>query len=129
MTHSVRDVIDGYIKIRDQRDELRRKQQDDMKPLTEKMKTLENWLLGELTKTEGDSISVKGVGTVFKSVRTSSKVTDWDETLPYIQQHELWHMLERRVSKAALEEFMEANGEPLPGVAITREIIVNIRRN
>lgn len=127
--HSVRDVIDGFIKLRDQRDELRRKQAEEMKPYNQRMETLGNWLLGELTKLDSDSITKKGVGTAFTSVRTSAKVTDWDETLPFILDNELTHMLERRVSKTALEEYIEANGESLPGVSITREKVINVRRN
>lgn len=129
MAHSVKDVIAGYIKLRDKRDEIKRKHKEELVPYAEKMQVMENYLLGELTKADSDSIAAKGVGTVFKSIRTSSKVQDWDEALPFILEHDLKHMLERRVSKAALEEYIEANGESIPGVSISREIIVNIRRN
>lgn len=126
---TIEGVIDGYIKLRDQRDELKRKHKEELKPFAEKMHLMENYLLGELTKSGTDSMAKKGVGTVFKSTRTSAKVQNWDETLPFILENNLMHMLERRVSKAALEEYIEANGESLPGVDISREIIVNIRRN
>lgn len=126
---TVKAVIDGYIRLRDHRDEVKRRHKDELTPINEKMQTMENWLLGELTKNNTDSMTAKGVGTVFKSVRTSSKINDWDETLPFILENNLEHMLERRVSKTALEEYIEANGESLPGVSISREIIVNIRRN
>lgn len=129
MAHSVKDVIDGYIRLRDKRDALRRRHAEEMSPYSEKMATMENWLLGELTKTGGDSIAKKGVGTVFKSIRTISKVQDWDVALPFILDNGLEHLLERRVSKAGLEEYIEANGEPIPGVSIAREIVVNVRRN
>lgn len=128
MAHSVKEVISAFIKLRDQRDELKRKHKDELKPFNEKLDSLGNWLLGELNKQESDSVSVKGVGTAFTSVRTSSKVQDWDETLPFILENDLTHMLERRVSKTALEEYIEANGETIPGVSISREVIINVRR-
>ena len=126
---SVRDAIDGYIRLRDKRDEIKRRHKEELKPLSEKMQMVEGYLLNELNKAESDSISVKDIGTAYKSVRTSAKVNAWDETLPFILDNGLTHMLERRVSKAALDEYIEANGESLPGVSISREITVNIRRN
>lgn len=129
MSYTAKEIIEGYIKLRDARDELKRKHRDELAPYNDKMQKMELFLLGELNRLESDSIAIKGVGTAFKSTRTSSKVEDWETTLDAIKEHELWHMLERRISKAALEEYIEANGDTLPGVSINREITVNVRRN
>lgn len=126
---SEKDVIGSYIKLRDRRDDIKKRHREELAPIAEVMTTMENWLLGRLTNAGSDSITAKGTGTAFKTTRTSAKVNDWDTTLASIQENDLWHMLERRVSKAAVEEYIEANGEPPPGVEITREIVVQIRRN
>lgn len=125
---SVKKVIEGYIQLRDNKDAIKKRHKDELAPVNEKMMMIENWLLGELTTAESDSITAKGVGTAFKSTRTSAKIDDWETVLKHIKEEELWHMLERRISKTAVEEYIEANGEPPEGVHITREITVQVRR-
>ncbi len=126
---AVEAVIAGYIKLRDARDEIKKRHSKELTPLSGKMKTMEAWLLNELNKAGLDSFNKNGVGTAFKSTRTSAKVADWEVSLDYIKENDLWHMLEKRISKMAVEEFIEANGEAPPGIAITREVTVNIRRS
>lgn len=125
----VKDIIEGYIKLRDSRDNIKQRHREELAPIADSMQKMENWLLGELTKMDTDSVTKKGVGTAYKSTRTSVKIVDWEEAYKFVQENNLEHMLERRLSKAAVAEFVEANGEAPPGVDITREIVVNIRRS
>lgn len=125
---SEKQVIEGYIHLRDQKDAIRKRHKEELAPVNERMMMLENWLLGRLTNAESDSITARGVGTAFRTTRTSAKIDDWETVLEHIKSEELWHMLERRISKAAVEEYIEANGEPPEGVHISREIIVQVRR-
>jgi hypothetical protein len=124
---TIQEAIDGYIKLRDKVDEIRKRQSEELKPLRENMKTLEAWFLRELDQQGAKSIAAES-GTAFKSTKTSSKVEDWEATLQFIRSNELWHMLERRVAKTAVEEYLEANGELPPGVAVNREVVVQVRR-
>lgn len=125
----VKNIIEGYIKLRDLRDNIKQRHREELAPIADNMQKMENWLLGELTKMDTDSVTKKGVGTAYKSTRTSVKIVDWEEAYKFVQENNLEHMLERRLSKAAVAEFVEANGEAPPGVDITREIVVNIRRS
>jgi hypothetical protein len=66
-------------------------------------------------------------GTAFKSTVTSVSVKDWPATLRYIQQHELWDLLEARVSKSAAVEVVTDTQKPIPGVEITQATVLRVR--
>jgi len=120
-------AITAYILIRDKRDKKRKEQQEEMAPYIAKMEKLENWLLHMLNK-QGVESTRTDHGTAYKSIRTTAKITDWDSALEFIKENELYHLLERRVSKKAVEEFVEVQGAPPDGIDIVREIRVNVRR-
>lgn len=76
-----------------------------------------------------DTVTVRGVGTAYKTMRTSTSVAVWDDTLDYIKQHEAWDLLEHRVNKTAAMEHLKENGELPPGVNMSQQVVVNIRRS
>lgn len=123
---TVDEVVEGYIRLRDRRDEIKKRQAEELEPIKASMDKMENWLMAQLNAQHAESIRCKA-GTAFKETRTSAKVEDWDATLPYILENELYHLLERRVSKTAVEEMAE-NGQEVPGVSLNRETVVRIRR-
>lgn len=124
---TIQEVVSAYIKLRDQKTAVKTRHSEELAPINSKMYRLESWLLNQLNSSGSESVRTDA-GTVYKSVRTSAKVEDWDVVLDYILANNLTHMLEKRVSKAAVEEFVEAQGEAPPGVSINREVCVNIRR-
>lgn len=124
---TVDQAVRAYIKARDMKDALRKKHQAEMEPLNNAMEKLEAWLLKQLNDDAVESMRTAH-GTVYKSKRTGAKIEDWDSAFAFIKEHELWHMLEKRVSKTAVDEYMESQGEPPPGVSISVETRVNIRR-
>lgn len=124
---TIEQAVKAYITLRDQKDALKKQQATELKPFSTKMDKIEAWLLRELNSNEAESIKTVA-GTCYRSTRTSAKVGDWEEALAFIKEHELWSMLERRVSKAAVEDFIDAQGSPPPGVDIVQEVRVNVRR-
>lgn len=128
MKHSIEKIVNAYVQIRDQKKELADRHKEEIKPFNDKLKTLESVLLRELDNSGGESVRCKS-GTVYRIHRTSSKVENWDEVLQFILDNELYHILEKRVSKSAVEEYVEANGEAPPGVAITTDATVGVRRS
>ena len=120
-------AIKAYRDLRDKKSELAEKHKEEMSPITKKMWDLEVWLLATLNKMGVNSMKTDA-GTVFKKTSTSVKVTDWPAVLELIKEHDLWHMLEHRLSKAAVEEYIEAEGTAPPGVAIETQVGVNIRK-
>lgn len=124
----MQDIIEKYIELRDKKAELSAAYKKKVAGLDAALDQLEVILLEKLNEIGMDS--AKGsTGTVYKSKRTSATVADWDYVLDHIQKNELWNMLEKRVSKQAVEQYVEEHGDLPPGINWREEVVVNIRRS
>ena len=127
------DMDDGtllklFIALRDRR--ARRKadfQLDDVDD-KEKQERIEIEFLKRFNKRGIDNVSARGVGTAYRSVRASAKVADWDSLLEFIKKEGAWEMLERRVSKVAVEQFKAETNDLPPGVDWGETQVINFRR-
>jgi hypothetical protein len=124
----MQEIIEKYIELRDKKTELSAAYKKKVAGLDAALDQLEAILLEKLNEIGMDS--AKGsTGTVYKSKRTSATVADWDYVLDHIQKNELWNMLEKRVSKQAVEQYVEEHGDLPPGINWREELVVNIRRS
>ena len=127
------DMDDGtllklFIALRDRR--ARRKadfQLDDVDD-KEKQERIEIEFLKRFNERGIDNVSARGIGTAYRSVRASAKVADWDSLLEFIQKEGAWEMLERRVSKVAVEQFKAETNDLPPGVDWGETQVINFRR-
>ncbi len=122
------DYIAKYVQVRDKVKVIKARHKEELDPFNKAMALIENKLLGALNDQKLDSFKATGVGTAFKTTRTSVKILDFDVSLDYIRNNNLWHMLEKRLSKTAVAEFVESSGGDFPGSNIVNEITVQIRR-
>lgn len=121
-------LVSIYIQLRDRRATRKAAYEaDDAKDKSYQEK-IEAKLLAHFNATGTDKVGCE-FGTAYTSTRTSAKVADWDQILGFIKMKALWNMLEHRVSKTAVEEYMQEHQELPPGVNISREIVVNVRRS
>jgi len=127
------DMDDGtllklFIALRDRR--ARRKadfQLDDVDD-KEKQERIEIEFLKRFNERGIDNVSARGIGTAYRSVRASAKVADWDSLLEFIKKEGAWEMLERRVSKVAVEQFKAETSDLPPGVDWGETQVINFRR-
>ena len=125
---NVDQVIQAYIHIRGKKEELADLQKKQMAPVNEQLQKLEAWLLNKLN-TDGLQSLKSDAGTAFQQTNTSVTCSDWAATLAWIKEHNAWEFLEARVSKSVVQEFMENNGgEAPPGVKVTPEVVVRVRK-
>lgn len=121
-------VIAGVVILRDRIDALKKSHKEQLAPLNDQMMKLEAYLQLELNKQGVSSIAAKGVGTAFLQNVTSVTTEDWDATLQWIREHNLYEFLEKRVSKTVVQDYMESHGEVPPGINVRTEVEVRIRR-
>lgn len=121
-------IVGAYIKLRDQRDEVKRRQQEELSVFTEKMGKLESILLQRLNEQGAQNVKTEH-GTVYRSKRTTAKVDDFEVALRFIREHEYWHCLPRSVNKTAVEDYQKETGEAFPGVTINADFTVGVRRS
>lgn len=122
------ELVEKYIELRDKKSELSAAYKAKTAKLDTVLTKIEGILLQQFDELKMESVRTKA-GTAYKSTRVSATVADWDHTLDFIKQHELWNMLEHRVSKQAVEQFKEEHGDLPPGVNWREEIVVNVRRS
>lgn len=123
------EAVSLYIKLRDQKAQMKADFDAQVAPLTEKMDKLEAKLLEVFNQTGMDSVRTE-FGTAYATVRTTASVADRDAFMDFVKANEEWALLEVRVSKTAVEQFRSANDDDLPpGVNVREERVVNIRRS
>ena len=123
------EAVSLYIKLRDQKAQMKADFDASVAPLTEKMDKLEAKLLEVFNQTGMDSVKTE-FGTAYATVRTSASIADRDAFMDFVKANEEWALLEVRVSKTAVEQFRSANDDELPpGINVREERVVNIRRS
>lgn len=122
-------VIEAYLKLRTQKDEVKERHKDELAPINLKMEKLEAFMLNVLNASKVDSMAFKGVGTMFKQLITSVTVEEWDATLAWIRDKDAWEFLEHRVSKTVVQEYSEATGDIPPGIKVAQETEVRVRKS
>jgi hypothetical protein len=86
---------------------------EQLKKVNEEIRKLEMTILDEMQKQGLYKAGGKG-GSVYIARQIVPKVVNWDQLYKYIQEHEYFHMLERRVSRKAFQEQYE-DGQQVPG--------------
>lgn len=122
-------LVAKYIALRDLIAAEEAEFKNTMQGKKEMLDKVENVLKRHFEETGTDTVTVRGVGTAYKTLRTSTGVADWEEVLPFIKSHGAWDMLERRVNKTAVLDYLKNAGELPPGVNMSQQVVVNIRRS
>lgn len=124
---TVDEVVKGYIKLRDKKNQMKKDQADEVRPINEKMTLLENWLLRDLQTRKVESQKT-AEGTAFISTMSAATVKDRDAFFDFVKENEMWDLLENRVSKSVVRDYLEDTGEVVPGVNYQETQVVRIRR-
>ena len=121
-------LVKLFIALRDRRARRKADYQLDDVGDREKQEKIEVEFLKRFNKRGIDNVSARGIGTAYRSVRASAKVADWDSLLEFIKKEGAWEMLERRVSKVAVEQFKAETNDLPPGVDWGETQVINFRR-
>jgi hypothetical protein len=120
-------MVEKFIALRDKTAEIRKRHQEELAKYNLVMGQLEAWLLGSLHDAKVKSMR-SDHGTFFITVRTSARVASWTDALTFIRDNEAWELLEARVSSTAAQAIVLETGQAVPGVEITREETLSVRR-
>lgn len=120
-------LVEKYLALRDKMAAIKEAQKAELNRYANIMGTLEGWMLEDLNNAGINSIAGPA-GTFYKTTRASAKVVKWADALDWIKQNEAWELLEARVSKVQAEAIVAETGQPIPGIAMTREHVLNVRK-
>lgn len=126
-TPNVEDVVRGFVKLRDKKNEIKRRHSEELAPINEKMATLEAWLQRDLLNRKVQSQKT-AAGTAYLSTDARATVKDRDAYLDFVREKEMWDLLENRVSKTVVRDYLEETGEVVPGVHYEVSQVVRVRR-
>jgi hypothetical protein len=118
-----------YIKIRDKRSEIKEQFEKQDNELKEQQDLLAEQMLSVCSELGADSIKTPA-GTIIRKVDTRYWTTDWDSMYQFVQEHDAFPLLERRLHQTNLKQFLEENPELLPaGLQADRKYTVVVRRS
>ena len=120
-------VIDHYVKLRDRKSALKAEYDKQVKEVELKMNKFEAYLLQQADAQGVTSFKTKN-GTAFVTTVDMANVADWDAVLKFIKDNNAWDMLEKRVSKTAVRQYIEATKAIPSGVNWATRLDVNVRR-
>ena len=120
-------LVEGYIKLRDAKAELKAEYERNLAPIEDAMSKIEVKLMHTLDSQGLEAVKTSA-GTAYTTTKTSCGVADWDAFLTFVQKGGLWNMLNHAANKTAVEEYRQANDDLPPGVNWRVERVVQIRR-
>ena len=121
-------LIAAYLQIRDKKAELAKRHKEEMAPYNQALNRIETELMKSMSQEDLSNLKTEE-GTAYITTRSAAKIADWDEFIRFVLSYGAVEFLERRVSKEAVEAWLEEHESLPPGVSITREQTVNIRKS
>lgn len=122
-------LAETYIKIRDKRAELKEQFEEQDNKLKEQQDLLAAEMLEVCYETGADSIKTPA-GTIIRKVDTRYWTTDWDSMYRFIEEHDAFPLLEKRLHQTNLKQFLEENPDLLPaGLQADSKYTVVVRRS
>lgn len=127
MSVNVDQVIAAYMTLRSKKDAIEGEVKTKVADIKAKMEKLESWI-----KTQADAQGVTSFktkhGTAFLTTTDYANVGDWDAVLDFIKTNDAFEMLEKRVSKTAVRNYVENDKFVPPGVNYGTKLEVNVRK-
>ncbi len=125
---TLKDLIQKYVELRYQKSVVVDRHKEEISPFNDVLARLESVFMVEMDKAEVDSVSARGLGTIYRSTRATATVADFKALQAHVIEHDAWELLQARVSVPAVEAYLEDVGEQPPGVTITRIMKINVRK-
>ena len=120
--------LSQFIALRDKIEAENKAHDERMKPLKEMLLTLHNVLLEHLNTTGGDSVSVRGVGTFYRTTKASASIADGDEFRRWVIGGEKWDMIDWKANGPKVADYLTEHNALPPGINFKRVATVGVRR-
>lgn len=122
------ELVGKYIELRDLRAQTKVEYDAKIAKIDKNLDKIEAHLLKTFDVAGMDSVRTE-FGTAYTSTRTTASIADPDAFMTFCKENDAWHMLEKRVSKTAVEQFKAEHEDVPPGINYRAERTVNIRRS
>lgn len=126
-TRTPAELVEAYIILRDKKEAAQAEFKKSLETTNKIMDTLEAVLLQKLEELGVDSLTAKGVGTVYRNTQDSCTVQDKATFREWVEETGNWDVVDMRANKTMVRELLN-NGEQVPGVKFSSIHTVNVRR-
>jgi hypothetical protein len=125
---SVEEMVSAYRKIREAISEREEAHKAEIAGLREQLDVVNNALLGICSSLQVDSLRT-AAGTVSRRVDTRYWTTDWEEMYKFIRENDAPFLLEQRIHKGNMKQFLADNPELLPvGLQADSKFVITVRK-
>jgi hypothetical protein len=116
-----------YVKLRDLIKAKDAEHKKVMEPYKETLEQLNSVLLAHLNGIGANSASTDN-GTVYRTEKKSASLADAKAFMDFVVASGAWDLLDRKANVVAVEDYINTNLAPPPGVNFTSTFVVGVRR-
>jgi hypothetical protein len=125
---NVEELVKVYVALRDRKHQVKTEADAQIAEIDRDMQLITGHLLEVCRDLGADNIRT-GAGTVIRAVKSKFWTSDWQSMYRFIEEHNMFDLLERRIHQTNMKQFLEANPELMPeGLNIEKEYNITIRR-
>lgn len=125
---SVEDMVATYRKIRSTISEKEDAHKAEIAVLREQLDVVNDALLGICNSLQVDSLRT-AAGTVSRRIDTRYWTTDWEKMYEFIRENDAPFLLEQRIHKGNMKQFLADNPELLPvGLQADSKFVISVRK-
>jgi hypothetical protein len=122
-------LVKVFVKIRDAREALARKYEEEDGALKEQQETIKSELLEKCKTIGADSLKTQ-FGTATRTIKTRYWSADWQAMHSFCKEHDALDLLERRVSQGNMKTFLKEHPDiKIPGLNSDSAYDVTVRRS
>ena len=113
-----------YIKMR----EAIQQKEEEIKTIKTQQEKITQQMLALCEEHNIDSLRTPA-GTISRRVRTTYWPNDWEKMHQFIQEHDAFHLLEKRIHNSNMKEFLEVNPDIAPpGLQTNRKYTIFVTK-
>lgn len=111
--------------LKDQKD----KKQEELKAINAEIEIQERNLIEKLELDGLDTVSIRGVGTAFVTVKDYPQVTDMESFVKWCYENNRIDMIQKRISSTAYNQYVKDENIMPDGTSVYQKSTLNFRRN
>lgn len=121
-------LVKTYIRIRDAKEAVTKKCNEEVAALQAQMDTIEE-ALHEICKATGQNGGKTAAGTFTRSVKTRYEATNWDSMYKFIMENNIPEVFVRNLNQTNLKQFLDEHPDKLPeGLNVRNTYAITVRR-
>jgi hypothetical protein len=124
----ISDLVAKYVEVRDKKSQFKAETDAKLAKYDVALDKMESALLKVFEATGMESVKTE-FGTAYTSSRNTASIADPDTFMTFCKEHDAWHMLQKRVSLSAVEQYKDEHQDIPPGLNWRVERTVNVRRS